>query len=162
MVVYCFAPRLTRRGSTGKWRNISAVCISPHPPTRALRPGDGRFRRASQPWHTPGKTQSWPGCSGAKTPEIRFVSAEQLSRRHLYEFPAQQELREKRGYVYTVDSNVSLMSDTGLMLIYFGSDPPQWGNAAASSPTNSTALRSRDSLTPPLKKSRGNIAGSSL
>ena len=73
-----------------------------------------------------------------------------------------RELREKRGYVYTVDSNVSLMSDTGLMLIYFGQTRPQWGNAAASSPTNSTALRSRDSLTPPLKKSRGNIAGSSL
>lgn len=34
-----------------------------------------------------------------------------------------RELREKRGYVYTVDSNVSLMSDTGLMLVYFGSDP---------------------------------------
>lgn len=34
-----------------------------------------------------------------------------------------RELREKRGYVYTVDSNVSLMSDTGLLLIYFGSDP---------------------------------------
>lgn len=34
-----------------------------------------------------------------------------------------RELREKRGYVYTVDSNVSLLSDTGLILIYFGSDP---------------------------------------
>lgn len=34
-----------------------------------------------------------------------------------------RELREKRGYVYTVDSNVSLMSDSGLLLIYFGSDP---------------------------------------
>lgn len=34
-----------------------------------------------------------------------------------------RELREKRGYVYTVDSNVSLMSDSGLMFIYFGSDP---------------------------------------
>lgn len=34
-----------------------------------------------------------------------------------------RELREKRGYVYTVDSSISLMSDTGLMLIYFGSDP---------------------------------------
>ena len=34
-----------------------------------------------------------------------------------------RELREKRGYVYTVDSSVSLMSDSGLMLIYFGSDP---------------------------------------
>lgn len=34
-----------------------------------------------------------------------------------------RELREKRGYVYTVESNVSLMSDCGLMLIYFGSDP---------------------------------------
>ncbi|MDE6299063.1 MAG: insulinase family protein, partial [Muribaculaceae bacterium] len=34
-----------------------------------------------------------------------------------------RELREKRGYVYAVDSNVSLMSDTGLLLIYFGSDP---------------------------------------
>ena len=34
-----------------------------------------------------------------------------------------RELREKRGYVYTVDSNVSLLSDTGLMIIYFGCDP---------------------------------------
>lgn len=32
-------------------------------------------------------------------------------------------LREKKGYVYAVDSNVSLLSDTGLMLIYFGCDP---------------------------------------
>lgn len=34
-----------------------------------------------------------------------------------------RELREKRGYVYTVDSSVSLMTDTGLIFIYFGSDP---------------------------------------
>lgn len=34
-----------------------------------------------------------------------------------------RELREKRGYVYAVDSNVSLLSDTGLMIIYFGCDP---------------------------------------
>lgn len=34
-----------------------------------------------------------------------------------------QELREKKGYVYTVDSAVSLLSDTGLLLIYFGCDP---------------------------------------
>ena len=34
-----------------------------------------------------------------------------------------RELREKRGYVYTVDSTVSLMSDTGLFAVYFGSDP---------------------------------------
>ncbi len=33
-----------------------------------------------------------------------------------------EELREKRGYVYTVDSSVSLMSDTGLWAVYFGSD----------------------------------------
>ena len=34
-----------------------------------------------------------------------------------------RELREKRGYVYAVDSNVSLLSDTGLWFIYFGCDP---------------------------------------
>ena len=34
-----------------------------------------------------------------------------------------RELREKLGYVYTVESNVSLLSDTGLLLIYFGCDP---------------------------------------
>ena len=34
-----------------------------------------------------------------------------------------RELREKRGYVYAVDSNVSLLSDTGLLTIYFGCDP---------------------------------------
>lgn len=34
-----------------------------------------------------------------------------------------RELREKRGYVYAVDSNVSLLSDTGLLVIYFGCDP---------------------------------------
>lgn len=33
-----------------------------------------------------------------------------------------QELREKRGLVYTVDSSVGLLSDTGLMQIYFGCD----------------------------------------
>lgn len=38
-----------------------------------------------------------------------------------------QELRERRGLVYAVDSSVSLMSDAGLMLIYFGSDPRQVG-----------------------------------
>ena len=33
-----------------------------------------------------------------------------------------QELREKRGLVYTVDSSVALLSDTGIMQIYCGSD----------------------------------------
>lgn len=33
------------------------------------------------------------------------------------------EMRDRRGLVYTVESNVALMSDTGLMLIYFGCDP---------------------------------------
>lgn len=33
-----------------------------------------------------------------------------------------QELREKRGLVYTVDSTVALLSDTGMLAIYFGSD----------------------------------------
>lgn len=34
-----------------------------------------------------------------------------------------QELRDRRGLVYTVDSYVSLLSDTGLMTVYFGCDP---------------------------------------
>lgn len=34
-----------------------------------------------------------------------------------------QELREKRGLVYTVDSSIGLLSDTGLMQVYFGCDP---------------------------------------
>lgn len=34
-----------------------------------------------------------------------------------------QELRDRRGLVYTVDSNVSLLSDAGVMLVYFGCDP---------------------------------------
>lgn len=34
-----------------------------------------------------------------------------------------RELREKRGYVYTVDSNVALMTDCGLLMVYFGCDP---------------------------------------
>lgn len=33
-----------------------------------------------------------------------------------------QQLREKRGLVYTVDSFVSLLSDTGTIAIYFGTD----------------------------------------
>ena len=33
-----------------------------------------------------------------------------------------RELREKRGYVYAVESNVGLLGDTGLLLIYFGCD----------------------------------------
>ena len=31
-----------------------------------------------------------------------------------------RELRDRRGLVYTVDSSVALMSDTGALLIYFG------------------------------------------
>ena len=38
-----------------------------------------------------------------------------------------RELREKRGYVYAVDSNLSLMTDAGLLLIYFGCDPNNVG-----------------------------------
>lgn len=33
------------------------------------------------------------------------------------------EMRDRRGLVYTVESNVGLMSDTGLIEIYFGCDP---------------------------------------
>ncbi len=33
-----------------------------------------------------------------------------------------QQLRERRGLVYTVDSSVSLLSDTGMEYIYFGAD----------------------------------------
>lgn len=33
------------------------------------------------------------------------------------------ELRERRGLVYTVESNIGLLSDTGLIQIYFGTDP---------------------------------------
>lgn len=33
------------------------------------------------------------------------------------------ELRERRGLVYTVESNVSMLSDTGLILFYFATDP---------------------------------------
>lgn len=33
-----------------------------------------------------------------------------------------RELREKRGLVYTADSNVALLSDTGSLMIYFGTD----------------------------------------
>ncbi len=33
------------------------------------------------------------------------------------------ELRERRGYVYTVESNLSLFTDSGLLEIYLGCDP---------------------------------------
>lgn len=33
------------------------------------------------------------------------------------------EMRDRRGLVYTVDGNVGLMSDCGLLLIYYGCDP---------------------------------------
>lgn len=35
------------------------------------------------------------------------------------------EMRDRRGLVYTVESNIALMSDTGVMLIYYGCDPKQ-------------------------------------
>lgn len=37
------------------------------------------------------------------------------------------ELRDRRGLVYTVESNVALMSDTGVLLIYYGCDPQSVG-----------------------------------
>lgn len=42
-----------------------------------------------------------------------------------------RELRDRRGLVYTVDSSVSLLSDTGLMQIYFGSDRSTVGKCKA-------------------------------
>lgn len=35
------------------------------------------------------------------------------------------EMRDRRGLVYTVESNVALMSDTGVLLIYYGCDPEE-------------------------------------
>ncbi len=37
------------------------------------------------------------------------------------------EMRDRRGLVYTVDSNVALMSDAGVLLIYYGCDPRETG-----------------------------------
>ncbi|MDE6340037.1 MAG: insulinase family protein [Muribaculaceae bacterium] len=37
------------------------------------------------------------------------------------------EMRDRRGLVYTVESNVALMSDTGLLMIYYGCDPENTG-----------------------------------
>lgn len=42
-----------------------------------------------------------------------------------------QEIRDKRGLAYTVDSSIALLSDTGLMQIYFGCDPQAVQNASA-------------------------------
>lgn len=38
-----------------------------------------------------------------------------------------QELREKRGYVYSADSSLALFSDCGVMEIYFACDPDRTG-----------------------------------
>ena len=35
------------------------------------------------------------------------------------------EMRDRRGLVYTVESNIALMSDTGILLIYYGCDPEE-------------------------------------
>jgi len=37
------------------------------------------------------------------------------------------ELRDRRGLVYTVESSIALMSDTGVLLIYYGCDPDETG-----------------------------------
>ena len=42
-----------------------------------------------------------------------------------------QEIRDRRGLAYTVDSNVSLLSDCGTLNIYFGSDPETADRCAA-------------------------------
>lgn len=42
-----------------------------------------------------------------------------------------QEIRERRGLAYTVDSNVSLFSDCGTFNIYVGSDPDTVGKCAS-------------------------------
>lgn len=61
-----------------------------------------------------------------------------------------QELRDKRGYVYAVDSSVALMSDCGLLQVYFGADRERVGKccrivkreleALAASPLKPAAL----------------------
>lgn len=126
-------------------RNMVVYCVSPLPEKEMLRKvekyfgflhsAEGAHRRIVPPPMAPFDLRRDNGTHQANT----IMGARAFGRKDDRRFALfllnnylggpclnsrlNRELREKRGYVYAVDSNVSLLSDTGLMMIYFGCDP---------------------------------------
>lgn len=129
--------------------NMVVYCCSPIPPARFARIAEKYFGklRFPAPVHlrtAPPMPEKFDVCRDNGNHQANtIVGARVFGRSDHRRFPLfllnnylggpcmnsrlNRELREKRGYVYTVDSSVSLMSDSGLMLVYFGSDPATVG-----------------------------------
>lgn len=127
--------------------NMVAYIVTPDDPERCLRLMERHFGHFNHPAPAPHRLTP-PECPGFDDVIDRkghqahtIVGFRLFGRRDPRRFPLfllnnylggpcmnsrlNQELREKRGLVYTVDSSVALLSDCGLMQIYCGSDTAQ-------------------------------------
>lgn len=124
--------------------NMVVYCVSPEPAGRVVRDAERWFGRLGLPGSgvkrtLPGDVQPFSevvdrGAHQAHTIVGARVFGRSDPRSHALfllnnylggpgmSSLLNDELREKRGYVYTVESNVALMSDCGLWTVYFGSD----------------------------------------
>ncbi len=124
MVIYCCTPHAPEK----MWRLVSKYFGSLH---FADTP---RLREAPQPMEAFDERRDRGNYQANTIVGMRVFGRQDPRRFALYLLnnylggPAMnsrlnRELRDKRGYVYTVDSSVSLMSDTGLWFVYYGCDP---------------------------------------
>lgn len=124
MVAYCCSPLDPEKVRRLMERHFGCLCFPAAPRLRQAPPPMSPFNLRHDRGNHQANTIMGARVFGRKDPR-RF--ALYLLNNYLggpcMNSRLNRELREKRGYVYTVDSNVSLMSDCGLMMVYFGSDP---------------------------------------
>lgn len=125
-------------------RNMVGYVASPEEPEKMVRMLSRHWGRLSRPGGAPGRTAP-PATEPFDTVRDEnghqahtILGARMFPRTDPRRFPLMllnnylggpcmnsrlnQELREKRGLVYTVDSFASLLSDTGMLAVYFGTD----------------------------------------
>lgn len=125
--------------------DMTVYCVSPCDPARSLRIAEKHFGRLDRHSTPLARTTPTPGEAFDETRHRDNHQANTLlgvpafaacdPRRYaLFLYSAilggpsmnsrlNREMRERNGLVYTVESNVSLYSDTGALQIYFGTDP---------------------------------------
>lgn len=123
MVLYCCGPADPDRMAAAMERRFGALHYPDAPSDRTPPPPMAPFDTVHERTGHQANTITGMRIFGRKDPRRHALF---LLNNHLggpsMNSRLNRELRDKRGYVYTVDSNVALMSDTGLMFVYFGSD----------------------------------------
>lgn len=132
MVVYCDSPLPPSKAETLISRHFGSLCHPDRPRHRIMPPPAEHFDVARNKGNHQANTITGTRVFGRRDPR-RF--ALYLLNNYLggpcMNSRLNRELREKRGYVYAVDSLVSLLSDCGLFMVYFGCDTSAVGKCRA-------------------------------